>query len=401
MAITDEFREETINMFREYLTTIEEGTKFDILKEMKGILNISFGEQNNQILKPEIEDLVKYLNENATSSDELAYHINKPKFNQKMARWNGQYSIIVFFPEIVITNSKNIQHTIRKLYVRIRVGKDGLLSGSLDGVRTCVTEVELNKRYFHSHLHGFNPTNIQFTRFCLGSGEINLAMSMLRSQYDKINFTLFCLHLKNYVKWESIEGTPYNYIANIETREVAFNEIMGDVSGASLTSIVEVLYKQIISIPLAEKRNLFNYSISEKGLIVTPTEELERLLAIMIQGVRPDIISRGITNLNWMLVTKNTAGDYCRLNAANAGRIVTQKTPVLTFKGEPKMFNVVEIKEVKKIEKYANPRITETLCWRLSCDFTKEAIKHGSNSWKANSTGSEHEVTNPNPLSVF
>ena len=146
--------------------------------------------------------------------------------------------------------------------------------------------------------------------------------------------------------------------------------------------------------------NEFNYSISEKSLIVTQTEELEKLLAKMILGVKPDRIARGLSDLKWMLVIKDTAGDYCRLSNIRRARETIQTFPVLVFKGEPKMFNVIEIKEVKKIENYANPRITETLCWRLSCDFTKEAVRNGNNSWQTSTTGGEHQTSNPNPLSL-
>jgi len=396
----EELTEEATNMFREYLRNLEENTKFDILREMKAVMDISFGEKNNQIVRPDVVDIARFLNQTAMISEELADRISKSKFDYKMAGWRSQYTILIFFPEINITNTKGEEHKIRELYVRIKVSKEGLLYGSMDGVRTCVTQAELDKKYFHSHLSAFNPSTIGFNKFCLGSGEINLAMSMLRSAYDKINFTLFCLHLKNYVKWESIEGTPYNYIANIETRTVAFNDIMLDVEGSGLSNIVDILYKEIIAMPLAEKRNLFNYSISEKSLIVTQTEELEKLLAKMILGVKPDRIARGLSDLKWMLVIKDTAGDYCRLSNIRRARETIQTFPVLVFKGEPKMFNVIEIKEVKKIENYANPRITETLCWRLSCDFTKEAVRNGNNSWQTSTTGGEHQTSNPNPLSL-
>lgn len=393
--------DEATNMFREYLQRFEENTRFDILKEMKGILNTSFGEQNNQILKPEVEDIADYLNETAYKEDELPNKISKPLLESKLVKWNGHYTILIYFPEVVITNSKKDHHTIRELYVKIKVSKDGLFSGSMRGVRTCVTEAELRRGYFHSHLHSFSPNNIKFSSFCLGSGEINLPMSMLRSAYDKINFTLFCLHLKSYVKWESIEGSPYTFMSNIETRAASLTDIMSTIGSAHLDNIVNILYKQIIKMPLEAKHHLFNYSISEKGLVVTATEALEKKLAELIMAINPGLISTGSTNLDWMLVVKDTTGGYCRLNDTEARIERTPKTPILVFKGEPKIFKVIEIKEIKKIEKYANPRITEVLCWRLSCSFTKEAVKHGSSPWKTHSSGGEPQTSDPNPLSLF
>ena len=55
----EELTEEATNMFREYLRNLEENTKFDILREMKAVMDISFGEKNNQIVRPDVVDIAR------------------------------------------------------------------------------------------------------------------------------------------------------------------------------------------------------------------------------------------------------------------------------------------------------------------------------------------------------
>lgn len=162
------------------------------------------------------------------------------------------FSFVVRYPEVVITNTAEETHTLRDLYYKfdiisnigikttLRHNDEGqldivqqrrssfqhtifnvttdlrlelspaLFNTALDGARSTVSTIEFLRGYAHSHLNTRSHTN--FTTFlgcCLGSGEICMTLNMLRSNITRELMTLFLFQLDAYAKWESNEGGPY------------------------------------------------------------------------------------------------------------------------------------------------------------------------------------------------
>lgn len=135
----------------------------------------------------------------------------------------GHWDIVIKFPEVDITNSKNDHHKIKDLYVKIGVSANrrsiakNLASGGylgnvdLSGWRQTMSLREYESSYGHSHL----PSSYSEETFCLGSSQLRMIIEELRLVFTEEMWMLFLLSLKNYVSWESIEGGPHRRISNI------------------------------------------------------------------------------------------------------------------------------------------------------------------------------------------
>ena len=67
------------------------------------------------------------------------------------------------------------------------------------------------------------------SRFCTGSGEINIYRSNINGDgLTEANFTTFAVQLMTLASYESIEGTPYRYMSNISARPQSGSSIYID-----------------------------------------------------------------------------------------------------------------------------------------------------------------------------
>lgn len=177
------------------------------------------------------------------SLDYMDYELNTENPKHK---YNGlvpyTMNIIIHYPEITITNTFNLEHTIKDLYVRIpmficNLRKTSSGEGSynkpfikkIEGSRFTCNKLEYLSGYLHSHLNKRSKYDFceEFYEFCIGEGPMTLLVGQLnellseiptRSNNLKLDLNLFELyfrHINNYVKWESLEGGPYIRIEKI------------------------------------------------------------------------------------------------------------------------------------------------------------------------------------------
>lgn len=144
--------------------------------------------------------------------------------------------ITIYYPNITISNKDNKQHNIKDLFVSLKfeLNKKDKKNKKVNiigifGRRATLTYEEVCSNYAHSHLnpsveHYFETNNKNFfrntiTRFCTGSGEINILLADYNcNDFNEDRFNLILVQLMTLVSWESIEGTPYRYINNIKIR---------------------------------------------------------------------------------------------------------------------------------------------------------------------------------------
>lgn len=366
---------------RGYLEDLTASTDkdFKYLKAVKDTMNKVFGEERNSIERPELDNILKELWSIGYRESDLS-KLEDVKRAVEM-RQLCRYKCMIHFPEIKITNSKKKSHIIRDLYVRFWLDENGKMDYRLEGIRTTLTPGEMSAQYAHSHLPRFG-TIPQWSSFCRGSGEINQVMSLLSSTFTEVNFTLFCLHLKNYVAWESLEGNPYNYIENINlTRPVQ------SIATSTVNLLVERLQKEVFGVKGTDewiKKNL-TIKVSSRGIVVGVSDKFERWAAEYISSV-------GYGTYN---AAKSTTGMYYSINH---GRSTTRATlpayAAFKFKKENIFYKLLtDTNQEDERDICIHPEVREEFCRRIGYSFTKEALKNQSNSSKESTPTDLPQVT--------
>lgn len=133
---------------------------------------------------------------------------------------HADYSIIVHWDSVVITNEMNRSTEIYHLYATIGIDNAGTIHGYPAFLRSEYTEVQWKAGYTHSHIPTFSNISRALTwrASCLGTGPINRTIDRL-SRVATANtdvWLLFCVELDKYVTVESLTGGPYMRMENIE-----------------------------------------------------------------------------------------------------------------------------------------------------------------------------------------
>lgn len=123
--------------------------------------------------------------------------------------------ILVYFPEVRVTNENNRHVDITKLWVRVTITLGGTTCGRFTMFRSEYNESHWISDYAHSHLPGIVTDH--FYQPCTGSGPINGTITTCSASYQEDFWRLYCYELSLFVKVESLAGTPHRRLENIRT----------------------------------------------------------------------------------------------------------------------------------------------------------------------------------------
>ena len=191
-------------------------------------------------------------------------------------------SLIIYFPEVTITNEDGKQHLIQGLGMILKFRDwstwnennngeypDDYLAASIApeiyGFRTHKTFIEQLRGYQHSHLPSVSYTcNPMYpgSCFCLGSSEIlNIFANLddvITDEDFKMTFEALCLMLRVHAETESKEGGPYKFI----------KDLVG-VSRVRWSNISSSVYNDLVSYITIENIPLgFDYAQTEEGFVI-------------------------------------------------------------------------------------------------------------------------------------
>jgi len=140
-------------------------------------------------------------------------------------KYGTKYKIDFFtvFPVIKISNSTDLEHTITDLIVSYPIG---LMNSQIfyikriRGTRTSLFRKELDASYCHSHLTKNTALCIMsepfsLKDFCIGYGDLSILESTLRDNFTVRALEGFLYEVDATLRWESLSGSPYVYIRNI------------------------------------------------------------------------------------------------------------------------------------------------------------------------------------------
>ena len=163
--------------------------------------------------------------------------------------------VLVYFPEVTISNSVEQSHVTRDIYLHFKV-RDTCVS--LNAIkRTTYTEKEIRNNYLFSHCKSsYNPTNWTVDSFCFGSTDVaDLRQSVEYNGRKAVfkNLYFFLEAIKEYLSWESLEGVPYRKIENV----------IIDVAKYKAANIPEVDNWQVLYETCINNIDSFEYSFNE------------------------------------------------------------------------------------------------------------------------------------------
>lgn len=355
---------------------VEASTDFGIVSEIKAALNTVYGEGRNQITKPSYESIMMRAKETGIEAISRR-HIEQSQPSEVASYLRAaigdslSYQIIIHFPEVTIRNDSH-KHLIRDIYVRAFLKPSGLISPYLQGIRATLTEAEFVSQYIHSHLPRLNAKRITFHPFCTGIGEINQVLALLNTKYSSANFMMFLMHIKNFLEWESKEGHPHMHMENVFTRSDnmshhnALSDYHAEVAGNEILNTVRT------KLTVSEVMRMFNFEVTERGIRVDSTIDLEKWMAGIIEewDVRALFST---SNHSLFLSLRDNTGVYYSMQGMRPN-IDYEKEPILNFKGRDIKFEVIERSQKQIHETFANPKITKEACKKLSRILTKTAL---------------------------
>lgn len=130
------------------------------------------------------------------------------------------WDIIVYFPEVTVTNEKHQSVKIYDLFAKVPIRGDGVhLYDKFCLMRSTYTHAQAVSGYTHSHISRSTPPG-NWGSPCLGTGPINstiYTLERISESFEEIKpfWELFCRELDEYTQVESLSGGPYIRMENI------------------------------------------------------------------------------------------------------------------------------------------------------------------------------------------
>jgi len=264
-----------------------------------------------------------------------------------------EFEVIIYYPEIIIKNGRS-KHKITDLYVKLSFSRwfksKRLWLDNISGIRGSRTLEEINAYYTHSHLSGDIFVNY-FASFCLGTGPIREEKEEVRRYTTIEEFKYFLLLLDNYLQWESIAGTPYNYISRIGSYEV---------SPCSTLEAAFIINKF--------KFKDINFKITDTHIEVINDNKLEQQIFNILKEKK----------YNSFMCYKNEEGKYIsndHISSQQNRHDLNGRSLNFTFKNKDITFKISNTENLVNYEHNApNPNFTAEVCKLLSNRITKKHL---------------------------
>lgn len=276
--------------------------------------------------------------------------------------WERTSSFITIrFPEFVIRNSRGKSHTIKELYTKFvyRVKEGKLVLNAPSGLRALVSKAEYDSNYCQSHLNCNFGT---WSNFCLGSSEFSkLYQEFLLEPYDAEQFEFLMYLWHDFVRWESLEGTPYRYIDKI--KEGTDKKVVSEDS--SWRGNAEEIYKKFITQAREFIKPFISYIDDGRGKVEFDIDSLkynDDFHKILI-----DITKIKVFKQNNKYILDETPNTKTKEFIA--------KKSVINFKGvdtDAKVEAGILVKEGEDIvQYYAHPAIVKMILNKFKYEYTR------------------------------
>lgn len=159
-----------------------------------------------------------YIPTNRVIGDEL----ENPTIESTATPFWSIYGLLIYFPEVTVTNEYNKSTIIRDYFCRVPLTKDGKLATGFQFIKATYTQGEIFAGYMHSHCHIITRNHPEHWQSpCLGTGPIRNTLASLMQEFDEQRYGLFFWELDKVTQVESLSGIPYIKMQDIGTRNAA------------------------------------------------------------------------------------------------------------------------------------------------------------------------------------
>ena len=271
---------------------------------------------------------------------------------------NAMY-VTIYYPSVTITNEHGRQHTILEVYVQHRFPFLTMVLG-----RAAYTQEELNVGYVHSHVqkYRFNSLN----EFCLGSRNtpVNIIKQKIASNYYNDFGTLitsYIIESERTIRTESIEGTPYISMNNIDAglQECIPISIKPRDDTSIFSYTIKRRIRDFISFYIRQGLDEFYYDGRSWQLRATDAEFIKRVTKVARLYKRTANYSRMYSPAIY------SSGLYYKKDIDSTYTLTSHNTNY-TFKGKKLDIKVLQRDKTDFVDvKIVNPLIINTVYWFL------------------------------------
>lgn len=262
-------------------------------------------------------------------------------------RW---IDLVIYYPEIIITNSHELSHVMKDIYIKFSFYTENNLRKliNIDIARTTYFDYEYQNNYVFSHVD-FNSLTKYSSNLCFGQTDLSQIVSNLKKgNFSKLQQVL--LSFKDYLSWESIEGTPYKYISELHNKT---DKYAVDTSYFSFIKL-EDSYKKVIN-NIEDLKYTYDL-VDGKYKIKLNKDSIDYIEEYLT-------ITESSNNLFYLIDNKSYS--YNSLYKSIDMTTLNRSTEIV-FKGEEKLLNIINTSNEDTVE--PPKRIHRSI---LNCVITK------------------------------
>lgn len=185
---------------------------------------------------------------------ELSRSVNSDNFRPNGSTHSNRLTI--YFPEILIKNSKGREHLIKDFYISLFFDNNFKIFSNIYGRRATYSLEEYEVHYGHSHL---GRDNHNWTKMCLGDdtplATLMYHLASTSNSFSEENLMKLLLLIQGYIGWESLEGGPHVKMQDISSKKGTIQTSFYDHTKQNVCDNIKVNLTNIKLIP-----NSINYS---------------------------------------------------------------------------------------------------------------------------------------------
>lgn len=349
-------------------------------KELEEILDFYFKDRWELQVDPggssqNIEHLKSVVNSMEIPEDKLK---NRKQFFEFLVRHRNYNSIhntkkstlLVYFPELNITNTARRKHKIVDLWMKFHFNFMYRMT-SMGGTRSSKSYQEYQAGYNHSHMHTSRDCSRDtLLSCCLGETHYRTLQTQLFAGFDKTDMTLFMQQLEDYLSWESLQGGPHIRMESIGNRNYnTYNRSYLSVN------VLNQTYQDF----LRKYPNGYNIQLEDNGFyfkfkVVKDEEFKEKVTQVCPEQYKMlyDIVQKK------QYVEDNDSVSSREIEGLNVNY---RRNPLFTFKGNPVYFQIIdpnigkEKKDNANIVKVAPDQLINHVATSLEQGINKYYVK--------------------------